>query len=80
MLVRVLNVARWDKCLVRYSRVLNTVKEIGFHLVFFENGTANVMQASHGQQNGSSGQTSSERCSSSPEVGARQLFDHPPDV
>lgn len=80
MLVWVLNVARWAKCLVRYSRVLNTVKEIGFHLVFHENGTANVRQASQGQQKGCRGQTGSERCSSSPEVGARQLFDHPPDV
>lgn len=32
MFVWVLNVARWAKCLVRYSRVLNTVKKSGCHL------------------------------------------------
>lgn len=48
MFVWVLNVARWAKCLVRYSRVLNTVEKSGCHLDLcdlLENGTVSVMRA-----------------------------------
>lgn len=41
MFVWVLNVARWAKCLVRYSRVLNTVKKVvvtWIYVIIYETG------------------------------------------